>query len=150
MQIAQYHVFACEQQKPEGAPSCSACGSKKVVERLRAEVASQGLADRVQITTCGSLGLCESGPNMVVYPEGTWYGGMTPGDVPELVREHFGNGRPLARAGPDRGSGDPAEMETTCGNAGLAAMQGPATRPASCPTNSSSRRPRHSGTAGSS
>jgi (2Fe-2S) ferredoxin/SAM-dependent methyltransferase/DNA-binding CsgD family transcriptional regulator len=112
MQIAQYHVFACEQRKPEGIPSCSACGSKKVIEHLRAEVTSQGLQDRVQITTCGSLGLCESGPNMVVYPEGTWYGGVTPGDVPELVREHFGHGRPLARLVRTEAPAIRAEMET--------------------------------------
>jgi (2Fe-2S) ferredoxin/SAM-dependent methyltransferase/DNA-binding CsgD family transcriptional regulator len=66
----------------------------------------------VQITACGSLGLCESGPNMVVYPEGIWYGGMTPGDVPELVREHFGNGRPLARRVRTEAPAIRAEMET--------------------------------------
>jgi (2Fe-2S) ferredoxin/precorrin-6B methylase 2 len=97
MQVFRYHAFVCEQEKPEGAPSCTACGSRKVIERLRAEVATQGLADRVQITPCGSLGLCESGPNMVVYPEGTWYGGVTPEAVPEIVKEHFGHDCPVAR-----------------------------------------------------
>jgi len=43
----------------------------------------------VQVTTCGSFGLCTRGPNMVVYPEGVWYSGVQPGDVPEIVREHL-------------------------------------------------------------
>jgi predicted O-methyltransferase YrrM len=34
---------------------------------------------------------------MVVYPDGTWYSGVGPDDVEELVREHFGAGRPVAR-----------------------------------------------------
>jgi (2Fe-2S) ferredoxin len=41
--------------------------------------------------------MCERGPNMVVYPEGIWYSGVQVADVPELVREHFSNGRPLER-----------------------------------------------------
>src|ERR1022692_3179978 len=89
MQPYRYHVFVCDQQKPEGVPCCSARGSRKVVDALRGEVAAQGLADEVQITPCGSLGLCERGPNMVVYSEGVWYSGVSPNDVPELVRSHF-------------------------------------------------------------
>jgi (2Fe-2S) ferredoxin/predicted O-methyltransferase YrrM len=41
--------------------------------------------------------LCEHGPNLVVYPEGAWYSGVTPADVPELVRSHFQQGIPVAR-----------------------------------------------------
>ena len=97
MQPYRYHVFVCDQQKPEGLPCCAARGSHKLVDALRAEVAAQGLGDQVQITPCGSLGLCERGPNMVVYPEGVWYSGMSAADVPELVRSHFRDGRPLER-----------------------------------------------------
>jgi len=97
MQPFRYHVFVCDQQKPEGAPSCGARGGLAVIEALRREVAAGGLERQVQVTACGSLGLCESGPNVVVYPEGTWYSGVTPADAPELVEEHFRNGRPVAR-----------------------------------------------------
>ncbi len=49
------------------------------------------------ITPCGSLGMCENGPNLVVYPEGVWYSHVTPADVPEIVSEHFQAGRPVER-----------------------------------------------------
>ncbi len=65
----RYHVFACEQKKPDGLPCCSARGSLAVIEALRREVAAQGLLDSVLVTACGSMGLCESGPNLVVYPD---------------------------------------------------------------------------------
>jgi (2Fe-2S) ferredoxin/predicted O-methyltransferase YrrM len=97
MQPFRYHVFVCGQQKAEGAPSCGARDGLLVIEALRREVAARGLEGQVQVTACGSLGLCESGPNAVVYPEGTWYCGLTPADAPELVEEHFHNGRPVAR-----------------------------------------------------
>jgi (2Fe-2S) ferredoxin/SAM-dependent methyltransferase len=93
----RHHVFVCEQQKPDGLPCCAARGSAAVLETLRREVAAAGLADSVAVTSCGSLGLCESGPNLVVYPEGVFYSGVRPDDVPELVREHLTNDRPLAR-----------------------------------------------------
>lgn len=112
MQVSRYHAFVCTQEKPEGAPACSAHGSGEVLDRLRAEVAAQGLADRVQVTACGSLGLCQWGPNLVVYPEGTWYCGLTPGDIPELVREHFGEGRPVERLVRTDPAALRAEMET--------------------------------------
>jgi (2Fe-2S) ferredoxin/SAM-dependent methyltransferase len=92
-----HHVFVCEQQKPDGLSCCAARGAAAVIEALRREVAAAGLADSVAVTSCGSLGLCESGPNLVVYPAGIFYSGVTPDDVPEIVREHLANGRPLAR-----------------------------------------------------
>jgi (2Fe-2S) ferredoxin/precorrin-6B methylase 2 len=97
MELFRYHLFICDQKKPEGIPSCSACGSMATIDALRKEVAVRGLLDTVQITTCGSLGLCERGPNLVVYPEGAWYSGVRAEDVPELVESHFIKGRPLDR-----------------------------------------------------
>ncbi len=93
----RYHVFACEQKKPEGAPSCTAHGSQAVVDALRREVAARKLFDTVAVTGCGSLGMCENGPNLVVYPDGVWYSHVSPADVPEIVAEHFQNGRPVER-----------------------------------------------------
>jgi (2Fe-2S) ferredoxin/predicted O-methyltransferase YrrM len=97
MEPFRYHVFVCDQQKPEGAPGCCARGSVQVIEALRREIDARGLEDDVQVTTCGSLGLCEWGPNMIVYPEGVWYAGVTPADVPEIVRSHFEENTPVER-----------------------------------------------------
>lgn len=97
MEPFRYHVYMCTQEKPEGMPCCSANGSPAVLDALRAEIGKAGLGDEVQVTTCGSLGLCERGPNMVVYPEGVWYSKVRAEDVAEIVREHFGEGKPVAR-----------------------------------------------------
>jgi len=97
MEPFKYHVYVCNQQKPEGAPGCAAHGSEKVIDCLRKEVMKNGLGDTVQITTCGSVGLCERGPNMIVYPEGIWYSGVTVENVPEIVNEHFKAGRVVER-----------------------------------------------------
>jgi (2Fe-2S) ferredoxin/SAM-dependent methyltransferase len=97
MQPFRYHVFYCEQQKPEGVPCCAASGARQVADALRREVAARGLIDDVQITACGSLGLCERGPNLLVYPDGVWYSGVRPEDVAEIVASHFIKGVPVER-----------------------------------------------------
>jgi len=97
MEPFRYHVFICDQKKPEGVPCCEARGSAATIEALRKEVAARGLMDDVQITLCGSLGACERGPNLVVYPEGVWYSGVRAEDVPEIVESHFLHGRPVER-----------------------------------------------------
>ncbi len=102
MQPYRYHVLVCSQKKPEGIPCCAARGAAGVIDALRQEVAARGLLDSVQITVCGSLGLCERGPVMVVYPGGTWYSGLKPEDIPELVHSHFQRGHVVERlANPD-------------------------------------------------
>jgi (2Fe-2S) ferredoxin/SAM-dependent methyltransferase len=97
MQPFRFHVFLCDQNKPEDLPCCSARGSAQLLETLRREVAARGLSAEVQVTPCGSLGLCEHGPNLVIYPEGSWYSGVTPADIPEIVHSHFQNNTPVAR-----------------------------------------------------
>jgi len=97
MEPFRLHVYACDQQKPEGVPGCAARGSAATIDALRKELAARCLVNEVQLTTCGSLGLCERGPNLVVYPEGLWYSGVRPEDIPEIVESHFQQGQPVER-----------------------------------------------------
>jgi (2Fe-2S) ferredoxin/predicted O-methyltransferase YrrM len=93
----RYHAFVCTQEKPEGLPCCSAAGSARILDALYGELGAQGLADEVQISSCGCQGICDSGPMMIVYPEGIWYTKLTPADVPEIVSSHFKAGNKVAR-----------------------------------------------------
>jgi (2Fe-2S) ferredoxin/predicted O-methyltransferase YrrM len=112
MEPFRFHVFACDQQKPEGVPGCAARGSAETIDALRREIAARGLVNEVQLTTCGSLGLCERGPNMVIYPDGIWYSGIKPEDVPEIVESHFQHGRPVARLVNDDATALATEVRT--------------------------------------
>ena len=93
----RYHAIVCTQEKPENVTNCSAAGSFRVLDALHRELAAAGLADDVQVSSCGCLGLCDSGPVMIVYPEGTWYTKLGPAEVKEVVTSHFNNGKKVAR-----------------------------------------------------
>jgi (2Fe-2S) ferredoxin len=44
------------------------------------------------------LGVCAGGPIVVVYPEGVWYAGVTPGLLERIVVEHLRDGRVVEEA----------------------------------------------------
>ena len=91
MEPFRYHVYFCNQQKPEGAPSCPAEGALETLAAMQWYLAEKNLTEEVQVTTCGCLGICQKGPNMVVYPEGIWYSGLNPENVKQVVEDHFLN-----------------------------------------------------------
>jgi (2Fe-2S) ferredoxin len=97
MEPYRLHVFFCKQQKPGGLTCCAARGAAESLAALQAAIAAEGLADEVMVTTCDSFGMCGRGPNLIVYPEGLWYHGVTPEAAAEIVREHFRHGRPVER-----------------------------------------------------
>ena len=44
------------------------------------------------------LGVCAGGPIVVIYPEGIWYGGVTPELLERIVVEHLKNGQVVEEA----------------------------------------------------
>lgn len=95
----RYHVFVCENVRPDDDPRgcCDKKGGKDVRTALKAELARRGLKKIVRANAAGCLDACSFGPSMVVYPEGIWYGGITPADVPEIVDRHLVHGEPVER-----------------------------------------------------
>ena len=93
------HFFVCQTQRPPtGKPSCTARGGTEVFEALQAGLGGRpDLWGKIAVTSCGCLGPCFDGPNIVVYPEGVWYAGVKAEDVPEIVEQHMAGGRPVAR-----------------------------------------------------
>lgn len=85
------HVMVC------GGTGCHASQSDEIRQRLDEQVAAYNLQDKVEIHRTGCFGLCEVGPNIVVYPQGIFYCHVTLADVDEIVKHHFVDGRILER-----------------------------------------------------
>jgi (2Fe-2S) ferredoxin len=53
---------------------------------------------RVKRSEAPCLGVCSSGPIVVVYPEGIWYSGVTPALLERIVIEHLRQGKVVEEA----------------------------------------------------
>jgi len=95
----QRHVFVCTNERPPDHPRgcCRAKGSAEVRDLFKQEVKRLGLASSVRAQQSGCLDACEYGVSVVIYPEGIWYGGVTPEDVREIVERTVVNGEVIER-----------------------------------------------------
>ena len=85
------HVLVC------GGTGCTSSGSQKIMEKLKEELAKQGLTDEVAVVQTGCHGLCALGPIMIVYPDAAFYSMVKEEDIPEIVSEHLLKGRVVKR-----------------------------------------------------
>ena len=84
------HVFVCTHDP------CAGRGGEATFKALRARVNSTPELEHVRVSRSGSVGGCEHGPMVVIYPEGVWYHGVTEDRVAELVERHFMRGEEIA------------------------------------------------------
>ena len=100
--LLRHHVFVCTNARAEGGrPACRGRGSEAVLEALVEETLRRGLGADVAVTHSGCLGPCWDGPNLVVYPDGVFYTGVTPDDA-SAIADHLAGGEPVARLLRDR------------------------------------------------
>lgn len=99
MVAPKYHVFVCTSCRINGVQKgfCFNQDSVSIVEKFMEEIDANELSGEVMVTNTGCFGICDKGPIVVVYPEGTWYGKVTPDDVTEIVESHFLEGKPVDR-----------------------------------------------------
>ena len=93
------HIFICGNVRPLGHPRgcCDPTGRAELQKLFKQKLAERGLKGKVRANQSGCLDQCEHGPNLVVYPEAVWYGGVTPADVDEIVDSHIVGGRVVDR-----------------------------------------------------
>ena len=87
MELYRSHVLIC------GGTGCTSSGSDLVEERFYEEIKKNGLEKEVKVIRTGCFGLCEVGPVVVVYPEGSFYAHVKPEDAKTITEEHLLKGR---------------------------------------------------------
>lgn len=87
MELYRAHVLVC------GGTGCTASGSGDLLKRFEEKLKEHSLEKEIKIVRTGCFGLCEAGPVVIVYPEGTFYSRVKVEDVDEIVSEHLLKGR---------------------------------------------------------
>lgn len=91
MDLFRAQILVC------GGSGCALEGSMDIANQLKIELKKNRLENEVEVIRTGCLGLCELGPIVIVYPEGTFYSKVTSKDVEEIVEEHIINGKVVDR-----------------------------------------------------
>ncbi len=85
---ATRHLFLCV-----GPDCCDPAAHAGLWDALKAETKKLGVP--VMRTKAACLRICKEGPWLVVYPDGIWYGRLTPERLSHILREHIEHGRPV-------------------------------------------------------
>jgi (2Fe-2S) ferredoxin len=87
------HILVCTDKKSKQCKK----GGPQILKTFQKLIKDHKLHKQVIITEIGHVGGCSLGPNVLVYPEGVWYGQVTPEDVTQIIDEHILEGRVVQR-----------------------------------------------------
>lgn len=84
-------IFVCTNVREGGKIACAnpGRGGDLLCAKLKAYVGEAGLKGRVRVVRSGCLDLCAQGPNLMVWPEGVWYKGVSEADLPAILTKHL-------------------------------------------------------------
>lgn len=72
-----------------GGTGCHSSSSHILIQNLKDELKAHNLDKEVEVIQTGCFGLCQKGPIVIIYPEGTFYSHVQPADFKEIVEKHI-------------------------------------------------------------
>ena len=79
------HVFVCTKSRGGERKSCGDGDAANVKATLKQAITDRGWKGIVRVSDSGCLGLCEMGPNILLYPQQVWFSGVTPDNLPAIL-----------------------------------------------------------------
>jgi (2Fe-2S) ferredoxin len=83
----QCHLFICVKTRGGLRKSCGDQSNTDLKAALKDEIKKRGWQSRVRISESSCLGLCDEGPNVIIYPQKIWYSAVSSDDLPAILTD---------------------------------------------------------------
>lgn len=80
------HLFICTKSRNGEKKSCGDAGTPALKAELKKEIKARGWKHLVRVSDTGCLGVCATGPNIMLYPQKIWLSGVAPSDLPNIIQ----------------------------------------------------------------
>ena len=81
-------IFVCTNTR-EGAACCGAHQADLIFQELRRIAKERGLHPKIRVAQAKCLGQCQTGVNIMVYPDNVWYKDVRPEHLPQLAQQYL-------------------------------------------------------------
>ncbi len=80
------HVFVCTNDRAGSRKSCADRDSSRLKDLLKEAVGARGWKGQVRVSASGCLGVCDKGPNVMIYPQKLWFSEVAVEDAEALLK----------------------------------------------------------------
>lgn len=96
--IFDVHIFVCTNQRTgSDKRSCGEAHGLELVAEFKKQLKDLDVNLSMRAQRAGCLGICDFGPTVAIYPEGTFYVGVQKEDVKEIISSHILQHQPVER-----------------------------------------------------
>lgn len=96
--VYDIHFFICTNQRSSGEKrSCGEQHGLDLVAEFKKQIKDLNVTVKIRANRAGCLGICDFGPTVAVYPEGTFYVNVQKEDVAEILKAHLIEGKKVER-----------------------------------------------------
>ena len=81
------HVFVCVNNRTDERKACAHNKSSEIRQKLKIESRKRWPKETVRVSQSGCLGVCEQGPNVMIYPQNKWFTKVSIADVDQILNE---------------------------------------------------------------
>jgi (2Fe-2S) ferredoxin len=96
--VFDIHIFVCTNQRSgHERLSCGEVHGLGLVAEFKKQLKDLNVNLKMRANKSGCLGICDFGPTVAIYPDGTFYVGVKKDDVKEIIESHIINKKPVER-----------------------------------------------------